>query len=372
MGEVSVTIAQILLDLGLSTGVDVLSKRAANPAIRGASRSYKVYALISPIGAAYNALRISAYSDAAQLIAQEAIIEIGSKPIAEALLQINNANYEVHRKAESYLLKPEYADGLNDGTLGRWLYGDLSFLQDSQTDLTELLASQASTSIARAARARDIATELAGYPEANAVRRYYNFNQTLTWVGQLNAQLGNLLWQPVPEIGLGKRVMSNASTYCGIFRRNDPEGYGCIIMADGTRYFGQARYGTPMGYGTFYFKDGRIYLGKVPMALHQLGALISPKRDWVYYGEHDGTTPDGLGRRVGVTNGIESVTGQWRDGKLKHSIPTRADVYGATGRKISDPAAASVRSQCEALAMEASCSTALIDSAVMTHLRHYL
>lgn len=173
MAAIEAAIAKLFIDVAVSAGVDVLSKRAASPIIRGASKTYKVFTLISTLDGACDAIRICAYSDAVRLIGQEVLVEGGSRPLAHALLRIREANYEIHQRAERFLLTPEFTD--TDGTdpIVRWLYHNPGFLAENFTDLGRSLAVQVSASVARAARARDIAMELSAYAEAQAPRRHY-------------------------------------------------------------------------------------------------------------------------------------------------------------------------------------------------------
>lgn len=373
MAAVEAAIAKIFIDVAVSVGVDVLSKRSVSPVIRGASKTYKVFSLISTVEGAYGAIRICAYTDALRLIGQEAFIEIGSKPIASALLRIREANYEVHREAERYLLTPEYAEALkSDEPLVRWLYVNHNFLADNLTGFGEPLAAQTSACVARAARACAIARELSDHAEARIARRYYNFDRAENWTDRVNSGLGHLLWQPVPEIGLGMRVVADDATYFGIFRRNDPEGYGCIVRASGTRYFGQTRWGFPSGYGALHFPDGSFYFGKAPTGDHLLGATISPNRDWVYYGEHRGTVPDGYGRRVGLANGVESVTAFWQDGAVESVLETLVEVHRNIAARMEGPPLAELRRDYERQANEAERMIRINDASVLSHISGYL
>ncbi|HEX8379121.1 MAG TPA: hypothetical protein VF619_01075 [Allosphingosinicella sp.] len=337
MVAVEAAIGKILVDVALSTGVDVLSKRASSPLIRGAAHLHRAYALVSLAEGAYSAIRICAYSDATRLISQEAVVEIGSKQVAKALLQLGTANYEVHRKAEKYLLTPEFAEASQDShPLAGWVITNSSFGADDMAGFGRPLATQTAACVRRAARARDIAVELVSYPEAGAARRTRNWNREPIWTDRVNSQLGYIFWQPAPEIGLGMRLIGDSITYSGIFRRDDPEGYGCVRWPDGTRYYGQTRRGFPNGYGAYYHRDGSAYLGKIGYNYH-LGASISPKRDWVYYGEHKNMDQTGHGRRVGRANGMESATGLWREGRLTHPFRTMAELYRGIVSKHREP-----------------------------------
>lgn len=368
MAAIEAAIAKIFIDVAVSAGVDVLSKRAASPIVRGASRSYKVFTLISTIDGVHDAIRICAYADAARLIGQEVFVEVGSKPIARALLGIREANYEIHQKAERYLITPEFAKAEGAEPLARWLYSNHNFLAENLTRFGQPLAAQTATCVARAARSRDIAVELAAYAEARAPRRHYKFKPTPNWLDRVNSDLGYLLWQPVPEIGLGSRVVGEDATYSGIFRGNDAEGYGCITSVNGTRYYGQTRYGYPSGYGVFYFTDRSVYLGKVPRGDHQLGASIPPGRDWVYYGEHQRTTADGYGRRVGRANGVESVSALWREGKIESALQSLADVYRGIAHRMNGPYVQELRAENMQLAQDAERAIARNDTMVLSHL----
>lgn len=368
MAAIEAAIAKVFIDVAVSAGVDVLSKGAASPIVRGASKTYKVFTLISTLDGAYDAIRICAYTDAARLIGQEAFVEVGSKSLARTLLGIREANYEIHQKAERYLITPEFADADGAAPLVRWVYSNHNFLAENLTGFGQPLAAQTATCVARAARARDIAVELASYAEARAPRRHYNFKRTPNWFDRVNSDLGYLLWQPVPEIGLGSRVVGEDATYSGIFRRNDPEGYGCITSVNGTRYYGQTRYGYPSGYGVFYFADRSVYLGKVPRRDHQLGASIPPGRDWIYYGEHKRTAADGYGRRVGRANGAESVSALWAEGKIESVLQTLVDVYRGIADRMDGPYVEGLRAKNMQLAQEAEGAIARNDNAVLIHL----
>lgn len=371
MVAVEAAIAQIFIDVAVSTGVDVLSRRAANPVIRGAANLHKVYSLVSTVDRAYGALRISAYSDAANLIGQEAIIQVGSQEVAKALMRIRETNYEIHRRAEKYLLTPEYANAQDTHPLCGWVISNSSFGSEDMQGFGKPLASQTAVSVGRAARAKDIAAELLGYAEAKTPRRSRNWDRKLTWADRWNTNLGHLFWQPAPEIGLGMRPVADEATYFGIFRRDEPEGYGSIHWLNGTRYFGQTRHGFPSGYGTFFDKDGEVYCGKLGGNYH-LGATISPRRDWVYYGEHKGRTPDGYGRRVGLANGVESVTGLWLHGEVLHSLCTMADLNRQIAGRMTGPVLAALKLNYERQADEAARVLADSDRSIMAHLHGLL
>jgi hypothetical protein len=373
MAALEAAIAKIFIDVAVSAGVDVVANRAANPIIRGAGRAYKVYSLVSGFEGAYSALRIAAYTDAARLIGQEILVEGGSRALSQALLNISAANYDVHLKAEGYTLTPEYAEAMESpGTLGFWIYHNPNFPVEDLNGFGKPLAAQVSICVARAVRARDIAIELTSYSEANVPRRIHNWEKSTTWADRLNSELGHILWRPVPEIGLGKMSTSASSTYYGVFRRNDAEGYGCIAWANGLRYYGQTRYGGPAGYGAFYFQDNSIYFGKVDGFGRQLGASISAQRDWVYYGEHEGTTPDGYGRRIGYSNGVESVSAFWTKGRLDQAFPTMSDLYRGIATKMDSPHVQALRVDYEHRADEAARSIARVDNSILSHVRSHL
>jgi hypothetical protein len=371
MVAVEAAIAKIFIDVAVSTGVDVLSKRAANPVIRGAAHAHKVYSLVSSIEGVYSAIRISAYSDAARLIGHEAVVQVGSQNIARTLLRISEANYEVHRKAERYLLTPEYAVTESTHPLCGWLYSNLDFAPEDVAAFGRPLATQTGICVGRAIRARDIATELVSYSEARTARRYRNWDRSPNWVDRINTDLGHMLWRPLPEIGLGMRPVAHSATYFGIFRRDDPEGYGCIRWLNGTQFFGQTRHGFPRGYGVFYFNDGRVYCGKVDAYKH-LGASISPKRDWVFYGEHQDTTPDGYGRRVGIANGVESVSAFWDRGELRTPFQSMADVHNNIASGMDGQHLIDLRMEYQRNADNAERALAMSDASVLSHLSGHL
>lgn len=369
MAAVEAAITKIFIDVAISTGFDVLSKRSTSPIIKGAGITYKAFTLISTVNGAYEAIRLCAYTDAAQLVAQDAVVEVGSKEIVKALLQLKQTNYEVHRKAESYLLTPEFAEAIKgSGSLGHWMYNNQSFPTDDMTGFGKPLATQTSVCVARAARARDIAVEVSNYPEAFVERRKYNWDLPENSIQRLNRQLGHILWCPTPQIGLGKRIMWNDSTYYGIFRLNEAEGYGCVAWTDGTRYYGQTRHGQPCGYGAVYRPDGVVYLGKVGNFGRQLGASVSRARDWIYYGEHEGVTPDGYGRRVGRANGVESVVGIWSHGKVAVPFKTYAEIYREISEGMTGPHVGGIRLEYAERADRADQSLRINDISVISHL----
>jgi len=372
MVAVEAAIGKILLDVAVSTGVDVLSKRAANPLVRGAAHLHRAYALISFVDSAYGAIRICAYSDATRLISQEAVVQVGSQQVAKALLRIGAANYEVHHKAEQYLLRPEFAEAREGAhPLCGWIIANSSFGVEDNQGFGRPLAKQTAVCVARAVRARNIAAELVSYPEAAAPRRTRNWNRQPMWLDRINSDLGHIFWQPAPEIGLGMRRVGDSVTYSGIFRRDDPEGYGCLHWLDGTRYYGQTRHGFPKGYGVYYYNDDSVYVGKIEYN-HHLGASISAKRDWVYYGEHRGMKPNGYGRRVGRANGIESVSGLWRDGEITHPFPTVAETNRQIASKWTEPVLQGLRREYERKADDAERALWQSDHSVLTHLSGHL
>ena len=175
--------------------------------------------------------------------------------------------------------------------------------------------------------------------------------------------------RPVPEIGLGSRPVEAGTTYSGILRRNDMEGYGCVASANGTRYYGQTRWGSGRGYGVIHRPDGGVYAGKIDLSDRHLGATISPKRDWVYYGEHDGIVPDGYGRRVGLMNGIESVSAVWRAGEVAVDYFTMADLERRNAAKMNTPVLEALRVKYERQALQAQIAIDANDALVLDHLR---
>jgi hypothetical protein len=113
MIALEIAISKVFIDVATSAAIDVITKRSINPVIRGAGGAYKVYSLTNPAIGIHNCLRISAYSDALGILAHEVVVTVASKELANALVQINGANFEVHREAEQYLLEPEF-----------WLFGN--------------------------------------------------------------------------------------------------------------------------------------------------------------------------------------------------------------------------------------------------------
>ncbi len=371
MVAIETAIAKVFIDVAVSTGVDVLSQRASNPLVRGAARAHKVYTLISSVEGAYNAIRLSAYSDATQLIGQEAVIEAASKEIARALLRISEANYEVHRRAEKYLLTPEYAEAdRKDHPLCGWVYGDSGFGAKDVHEFGRPLANQTAICVARAVRAREIATELTSYPEARKPRGSRNWDRKPIWIDRINSSIGNLLWQPAPEIGLGMRPVANF-IYSGIFRRDVPEGYGSVELGNGSRFYGQTRHGFPSGYGVWHFADGSMYFGRIGLN-SQLGASISPKRDWVHYGEHDGSTAHGYGRRVGIASGLNSYSGIWTRGEATHPFKSSEDIHRNIASGMNQPVLSGLKREYERTADDARREIEQSDRSVMSYLGGYL
>jgi len=330
-----VAISKILIDVATSTAVDVVTKRSINPILRGAGRAYKVYSLIEPSVGIYNAIRISAYSDAFGIAAHEMMVKLASNELSKRFISINGANFEIHKKAERYLLEPEFSEALSQvgNPLRKWSY-DPDFVGQDYTELGRPLIDQTLLCIERAVRANLIANELLNHAESKEVRRYRRWDRPASWVDSANTQMGYIFWRPIPEIGLGQMQLSNSRSYRGIFRRNTAEGYGRIEWSNGNKYFGQVDDGDALGYGVFHFANGAIYIGHIPIFWCRLGVSVTPQKDSIFYGEHSGGTPNGYGRRVGLSNGIGSVTGFWIDGQISSVIETMGDTYEKISKQM--------------------------------------
>lgn len=321
---IEITISKVLTDLAVHTGVDVVSKRSINPMVRGAAR---FYALVAPASGVLNAIRIAAYSDALGLAAYYVIVHLASERLAETMVHLDGANFEIAKQAEGYLLTPEFVEGLSEdqGPLSRWTY-DPHFPSTDFTGGGRPLFDQTVLSVERAMRSYAIANELLGHPESSRSRPAGKWSERESWVDLANKQLGYVFWRAVPEVGLGLMKVTTSSTYRGVIRRNTAEGYGRIEWSNGNVYFGQVRDGEPRGYGVFRFAAGNLYVGHIPKHAASVGASIGASRNSVFYGRHIWGKPDGYGRRVGLSDGIETINGMWIGDEVHH-LPTLAGTY---------------------------------------------
>lgn len=99
-----------------------------------------------------------------------------------------------------------------------------------------------------------------------------------------------------------------------------------------------------------------------------MGASISPTRNWVYYGEHRRTTPDGYGRRVGLAEGLESVVATWDEGMLRTPYQTMADVQRKIAGTMKSPHVSDLRAHHLQLVGDAERTNAINDASVLSYL----
>lgn len=369
-------VAKALLDVACSVGVDIATRRNINPNIRALGQAYRVYSIVRPAFQLANAIRISAYADATTFICQEIIVQFASHQIAKKLISSEIVNYEVVSMAEELVLSVDFARDAPNSV--HYLNAPYYVLEtdilsrdymEHGRGLTELVGE----TLFRGARAYEKAKVLVRHEEAARVRRPYNFARKEMWFDRLNHSIGSVLWQPVPEIGLGKSVVAQGLIYSGTFRRNDAEGYGCLEWKNGTRYFGQINDGRVCGYGGFYYADGGRYFGyRSKHSLNNIGAYITPNQDRVVIGIGRGNYPASYGRQIGLKNGVESVSGFWSSGQLIKPMESMEQ----TNQKIADSMSSSftheLKAEYQSRAYLDRAKQGVMDAALLSHLRPFL
>jgi len=370
------SVADALIEVGISTGVDVVTKKNVNPTVRGLGRAYRVFSLIEPAHQFANAVRIVAYTDATAIICHELLINLASRELANRLLSAQTVNYEIAEKAEQFVLSVDYARDVPDaidylGAAQHILESDL--VTKDYLEYGRGLSEVAHESIARGVDAHLKALELMEFQEAKIPRRDYNWDREEFWLDRLNDSLGHVLWRPVPEIGLGSKAVRENVTFYGTFRRDKAEGYGCLEWKDGTRYYGQIHRGNACGYGGFRFADGGLYFGYWPKnRFKNLGAFVSPNRDRVVVGVGRGKMPNSYGRQIGLADGVQSMSGFWSDGQLVSPLDSLAD----TNRKIADGMWSSfttqLKAEYESKAIMDDAKQGISDAAMLSALRPFI
>lgn len=331
-------IAETLIDVAVTTGVDVVTKQSKKPAIRAVGTAYRVYSLVEPVSRITGAIRIAAYTDAVAIICQELIVHLASRELSNRLLLAQTINYEVIVTAEKHVLSIDFERDVPAGI--DYFRAPIYLLESDLLSRDYLehgrgLAEIAHDCISHGVQAFLKARELVEHEEARLPRKLYNWDRPETWLHRFNRDVGFLLWRPPSEIGLGSSRISEERNYYGTFRRNSAEGYGCIEWNDGSRYFGQIFDGMSCGYGGFEFSDGGMYFGYRPKNhFRKLGAYITSSRDRIIVGIGKDNFPESYGRQIGIANGVESTSGFWSDGKLKEPIESLAKTNLTIARRM--------------------------------------
>mgnify|MGYP000067754236 CR=1 FL=1 len=277
-------IADALMNVATSVGVDVVTRRNVNPAVRALGHAYRVFSIVQPAHHAANAIRIAAYADATSIVVQELVVQFSSAKLAEKLIAPEFVNYEIHTKAKELVLSVDFSKDVPEAVHyvdAPHYHLESNLISQDVEEHGKGLALVVGESISKGVRAHDKARELAGHEEAKRLRREYNFRRQEIWLDRLNNNLGNVFWQPVPEIGLGTQQVRSDRTYHGTFRQNDAEGYGLLEWTNGTSYWGQVQNGKPCGYGGFRYSDGGRHFGYWPRhRIKNIGAYITPNLKW--------------------------------------------------------------------------------------------
>jgi len=369
-------ITDALIDVAASTGVDVVTRRNVNASIRAVGHAYRVYSLIRPAQQLANAIRISAYTDATTIVCHELLVHFASKELARKLITSEVINYEVLAMAEDLVLSVDFAKDAPDS---------IHFLRAPQYVLEADLLSQdylehgrgladlVAEALFRGVESYEKASELVRHSEAKQARRHYNFRRKEMWFDQLNRSLGQVLWRPVPEIGLGTSIVGEGLTYSGTYRKNDAEGYGCLEWANGTKYFGQIDNGQPCGYGGYRFSDGGRYFGYWPKHYFKnIGAYITPNRDRVIIGVGRGTFPNSYGRQIGLKGGVQSVSGFWSDGQLTQPIESMEQTNLKIAEGMSSRYTVELKAEYNNRSRMDRAHQGITDAALLSHIKCYI
>ncbi len=364
------------MNVATSVGVDVVTKRNVDPTVRALGNAYRVFSIVRPAYQGANAIRIAAYADATALIVQEIVVQFSSAKLAEKLMAAEFVNYEIIAKAEELVLSMDFSRDVPEAVHyvdapHYYLEGDL-LLQDFEGH-GKGLAVVVGESISKGVHAHDKARELASHEEAMRVRREYNFRRQELWLDRLNSNLGNVFWQPIPEIGLGTRQVRGDRTYRGTFRQNDPEGYGLLEWSNGTSYWGQVLNGKPCGYGGFRYSDGGRYFGFWPRhRIKNIGAYITPSRDRVIVGVGRGIFPASYGRQIGLKDGVESASGFWSGSELSQPLESMEQVNQKIADRMDSAFTAELKAEYQGRARMDRAHQGVTDAAILSHVSPFL
>lgn len=330
--SIGTVLSGLVIEAATATAVDVISKRSVDPKIRLAGKTWKAFSIADKVLGVENAIRVSAYSDAAGIIANEFVVQKISKEAVSALPEINAVNFELIDTVEGLVLSPDFVrNPLHDpSVLNPMNYSrkenkvfSVNNLEGHGSELLELVG----TCLKGAVRTNWIVRDLLKNEECSIPRREPIFGWEPTWIDRINTGLGYALWVPQTVIGVGSGY-SLYGDYQGTFRRERPEGYGRVLLNhnDGS-YLGQIRDGIPLGYGVVEYPDGRLFAGFTTPDERDLGVVLSPERDKAVFGASVRGEPRGFCRQVGLGNGVGSVSGYWNDGQLSGETPTRASTH---------------------------------------------
>jgi hypothetical protein len=320
MAAAELFVAKLLMDIAVSSAVDVVTRRTSNPTVVSAGRSYNVFSLVSAAKDMHDAYRIASYSEVAGILVREVVVTGVSKDIANVLTRRDGINFEVLRIAEGYLAKGDFgtdSEPFISNFVG-WSFFDNDWVEQDYDSGGGYLVERVLPRVQRAFDAAKIAKDAANRHESERLRklRAWDWPSPLE---RLNTRLGNVLWVPEPEIGLGSGSMSGGATYRGIYRRNDPDGYGRILWPSGACFFGQLKEGLSNAFGVNRGPDGSIYVGSRSLGSN-IGASIDKDLRMLSFGQFRKGKLSDYGRRVDLKSLGSGITGLWSDAKVDEML----------------------------------------------------
>ncbi len=121
---------------------------------------------------------MATYADVASILAYELIVEVTTKKLSDAFGSLETVNFAVHRQAESYLLKPDFAHPVLVDTQILALYSfDRQFGHEEFEKMGGALVRLGYDCIERGIRARSVVVDLMRYPETTKQRMYRNWDR---------------------------------------------------------------------------------------------------------------------------------------------------------------------------------------------------
>lgn len=325
--SLSAVLAGLLVEAATTTAIDVITKRTVDPKVRFAGRTWKALSLADKVYDVQEAIRISAYSDAAGIIAGEIVVQKASRSVLSSIPEIDVMNFRLIEHAEGLVADPDFANHfVHDPSVLDPTRGQSDFVSEDYESYGGALFDMVETCLLGARDAHRTVNDLLSNAECNVPRQTPALGWTPTWIDKINTGLGYALWLPTPVIGVGSGYAAYGE-YVGTYRRDDAEGYGKIKLRSGGTYFGQVRQGTPHGYGITKYPDGRVFAGYNTPHDRDLGVVVSANRDKAVIGASTRGIPKGYGRQIGLKNGVGSVSGFWYDGELSTEIPTQGGVH---------------------------------------------
>ena len=326
----SAAVAAFLVEATTTTAIDVISRRSIDPKIRMAGRVWRTFSLTDKAFDVHEAIRIAAYSDAAGIVANEIVIQKISKSVQDDLPVIDGLNFVLVEKAEGLLLEPDFSfrNEHDPSPLDpvRNLHSRSDFHEKNFENYGLKLYMLTAKCIKGAVRVQQATLDLIANEECKEPRRTPALSWESTWLDRINTGLGYALWVPVPIIGVGSGY-ATYGPYVGTFRRDEAEGYGKIELDSKAIYVGQVRRGTPFGYGVVTYPDGTVFAGHNTPEDRDLGVVLPPTRDKAIIGASLYGRSRGFGRQIGLSKGVGSVSGFWRDGKLSLETPTLGSIH---------------------------------------------